>query len=70
MSQLSQQDEQDLIEKIRGLPPEKATEVLDFVDFLARREQDRELTLAAMKLSEGALHRVWDNPDDAIFDQL
>ena len=59
-----------LIEKIRTLPPEKVAEVEDFVDFLRSREQDRELTKAATRLSEEAFQKVWDNPDDAEYDKL
>jgi hypothetical protein len=62
--------EQDLFEKIRALPDEKVAEVEDFVDFLARREDDRRLVQAAAGLSEEALRRVWDNPDDAEYDHL
>ena len=62
--------EQKLIEKIRSLPPEKLAEVEDFVDFLRLREQDRELTRAASRLSEEAFQKVWDNPDDADYDKL
>jgi len=69
MPQLSQ-DEQSLIEKIRRLPPDKAAVVEDFVDFLDRRDDDRQLSLAASKLSEDAFRRVWDNPEDAIYDEL
>ncbi len=61
---------QPLIEKIRCLPPEKVTEVEDFVDFLQLRHQDRELTRAATQLSEEAFKKVWDNPDDADYDKL
>lgn len=59
-----------LIEKIRILPPEKLVEVEDFVDFLRQREEDRRLTRSAAKLSEAAFQKVWDNPDDAEYDQL
>jgi hypothetical protein len=45
--------EDALVKKIRGLPPEMAAEVEDFVDFLAQRE-DRRSTRAASKLSETA----------------
>jgi len=61
---------QALMEKIAVLPPEKVAEVEDFVDFLCLRTQDRLLTQAATKLSEEAFRRVWDNPDDAAYDQL
>jgi hypothetical protein len=58
-----------LIEKIRGLPPEKAAEVEDFVDFLTQRD-DRRLTRAASRLSQEAFEKIWDNPEDAVFDRL
>ena len=69
MPQLSH-EEQSLIEKIRRLPPEKAAAVEDFVDFLDRRNDDRRLSLSASRLSEEAFRRVWDNPEDAIYDAL
>jgi predicted MPP superfamily phosphohydrolase len=58
-----------LIEKIRALPPEKVAAVEDFVDFLRQRDDDRRLTQAAAKLSEHGFHAVWDNDDDAAYDQ-
>jgi hypothetical protein len=61
--------ERVLIEKIRGLPPEKAAEVEDFVDFLAQRD-DRRLTRAASRLSQNAFEKIWDNPEDAVYDRL
>jgi hypothetical protein len=61
--------EPSLAGKIPRLPPEKVTEVEDFVDFLAQRD-DRRLVRAASKLSEKAFRKVWDNPDDAAYDHL
>ena len=62
--------EQKLLEKIKRLPPEKAAEVMDFVDFLSQRESGRLLARAATRLSEDAFKKVWDNDDDADYDQL
>jgi len=62
--------DQTLIDKIRALPPEKVAEVEDFVDILRMRDEDRLVTQAATKLSEGAFRQVWDNPDDAEYDRL
>ncbi|MBF8300835.1 MAG: hypothetical protein HW394_1205 [Acidobacteria bacterium] len=62
--------EDTLIQKIRSLPPERVTEVEDFVDFLKARDQERSLTHAASRLSEDAFRTVWDNPDDAEYDSL
>ncbi len=59
-----------LIDKIRSLPPEKAAEVEDFVDFLRQRQQEAQLTHAAAKLSEEAFAQVWNNSDDAVYDEL
>ena len=65
--------DQKLIEEIHQLPPEKVSEVLDFVEFLAQkhREQgERQLTHTATQLSQGAFAAVWNNPDDAVYDNL
>ena len=59
-----------LIEKLDQLPPERVAEVEDFVDFLRSRDQDRSLTQTAAKASETSFRQVWDNTDDAAYDQL
>ena len=61
--------EKELIEKIKELPPDKIAEVVDFVDFLAHRD-DRALIQAASKTSEPAFAKVWNNADDAEYDNL
>jgi hypothetical protein len=60
---------EELVQKISKLPPDKVIEVNDFVDFLHQRASETELTRAA-RLSEGAFKKVWDNPDDAEYDNL
>jgi hypothetical protein len=62
--------EEELLAKIRGLPPERLAEVEDFVDFLRLRDEERSLTDAAARLSEDAFARVWGHPDDADYDRL
>jgi hypothetical protein len=59
-----------LLKKIQSLSPEKAAEVEDFVDFLRLREEERGLTLASTKLSDQSFAEVWDNPEDAVYDEL
>ncbi len=61
---------QGLIEKIQTLPPERLTEVEDFVDFLRQREQELRLTRAAAAASASAFAMVWNNPEDDIYDAL
>lgn len=62
--------DEELLEKIKSLPPDKLAEVEDFVDFLRQRGDERGLAHAATKLSEDAFRKVWDNPDDADYDRL
>lgn len=67
---MANQAEQVLLEKIRNLPPEKVAEVEDFIDFLLERSPDRQLVAAVTRLSEESFRRIWDNPEDAAYDQL
>lgn len=60
----------DLIEKLETLPPERIAEVEDFIDFVKQRDTDLQLTHAAAKAAEPSLQKVWDNPDDAVYDAL
>jgi hypothetical protein len=65
-----------LFEKIRALPPDKLAQLEDFVDFLRLKVQEQrdaaDLAAAAAvsKLSEPAFAKLWDNADDAEYDQL
>jgi hypothetical protein len=62
--------QQPLFEKILQLPTEKILEVENFVDFLLTRMADRQLTRGAERLSETAFAAVWDNAEDADYDNL
>ncbi|MCT7988267.1 hypothetical protein NG794_07785 [Laspinema sp. D6] len=46
------------------------TEVEDFVDFLLEKQDQIRLSRAAAKLSETAFSKIWDNEEDADYDQL
>jgi len=61
---------EQLIEKIRQLPPDKVAQVEDFIDFLRIRTHERSLSNAITKLSEPSLEKVWDNPDDDEYNTL
>lgn len=60
----------ELVDKLETLPPERIAEIEDFIDFIKQRDQDRQLTRAAAKTAERSFAKVWDNPDDAVYDQL
>ena len=63
-------NDEELLRKLRSLPPEKLAEVEDFVDFLRYRNEDAKLATAASRMSEDAFRKVWDNPEDADYDRL
>ena len=62
--------EQVLIEKIKKLPPQRLSEVEDFVDFLRTREDHQHLTQAANRAGEESFAAVWNNDEDAAYDRL
>ncbi len=62
--------EEELLEKIRRLAPERVAEVEDFVDFLRQRDEEQQLARAASQVAEAAFAKVWDHPDDADYDRL
>jgi hypothetical protein len=63
-------DAQALLEKMQALPPERLSEVEDFVDFIVAREQERTLTRAASAASTPAFAAIWNNLDDDVYDAL
>ena len=56
-----------LLEKVRALPLNRQSEVEDFVDFLADRERDRGLVRTAADVSAASFARIWDNPEDDVY---
>ncbi|MBF0269293.1 MAG: toxin-antitoxin system, antitoxin component, Xre family protein [Alphaproteobacteria bacterium] len=61
---------QALIEKIEALPADRLAEVEDFVDFIRSRDQDRQLSRAAVKASAKSFDSVWNNPEDDVYDSV
>ncbi|MGD9582216.1 MAG: hypothetical protein AB7V26_00910 [Lysobacterales bacterium] len=59
-----------LTEKLAQLPPERIAEVVDFVDFIAEREQDRGVVRAAQASSGQTLQQIWNNDADSAYDRL
>lgn len=56
--------------KLQGLTPHRLLEVEDFIDFLKQRDDEQSVTPIALAVSEPVLEQVWNNPDDAAYDQL
>ena len=67
---MNTRDPQALIEKLKNLPPERVSEVEDFVDFLRARDGERAGVRAAARTAEPAFAKIWDNEEDAAYDKL
>jgi hypothetical protein len=61
---------EQMTEKLEDLSPERLAEVEDFIDFLRQRDRDRLLRREYAHASEAAFAKVWDNDEDAIYDNL
>ena len=59
-----------LIRKIGALSRARVAEVEDFVDFIGQRESEVVLRTAARDASAPAFARVWNNPEDDMYDAL
>jgi len=66
----TQNQHKELFNKIRRLPPEKIEVIDDFVEFLSHRDETDSLVRVAGKLSEKSFKKVWNNPEDAEYDNL
>jgi hypothetical protein len=64
--------EENIITKVRQLSPDKIQKLEEFIDQLSqpKNDPDQYLTLAASKLSESALAKIWDNTEDAEYDKF
>lgn len=63
-------DPKTLIDKIKALPPDHLPEVEEFVDAVAARAQSRAVVYAAAAVSAPAFEKIWNNPDDDVYDAL
>ena len=69
MSDLSGR-EQQLIEKIRQLSPGQVDQLESLIDQIRQQDSDLNWVEWATKISEPAFHSLWDNPEDAAYDDL
>ena len=62
--------EKIIIQKIRGLSPDKIAEVINFIDFLSERYKENQIIKASNKLSEKTFQEAWENSEDDDYDNL
>lgn len=63
---------QHIARKLALLSPERLTEAENFIDFLRQRQQASEQSLAQdfSGASEKTFANVWNNEEDAVYDEL
>lgn len=61
---------QQLLHKLEHLPPDKLTEVEDFIDFLSQKDLEYRMRRDFARGAEASFQKVWDNEDDAAYDKL
>jgi hypothetical protein len=64
--------EQRILTQIRQLSLDKIQQLEEFIDQLSQSKNnpDQYLTSAASKLSESVFAKIWDNAEDAEYDNL
>ena len=61
----------EMIKKeIDKLPENLLIEVFDFIRFLETKKEGELLTKASQKLSAASFEKIWDNEEDAVYDNL
>ncbi len=56
-------------EQIKALPEGQVKEVLDFIGYLKLRQEQTQWT-DLMQAQEKSLTKVWDNPDDEVWNHV
>ena len=59
-----------VVEKVKQLSTEQIAKVDQFIDSLREQNLDNQLTLVSTKIAESVFDKVWDNPEDADYDNL
>lgn len=62
--------ESRILDKVHQLFTEQMIEVEEFIDSLRQNDLDTELTLASTKIAESVFDKIWNNPEDADYDDL
>ena len=59
-----------VVQKVKQLSTEQIAKVEQFIDSLGEQNPDAQLTLISTKIAESVFNQVWDNPEDADYDNL
>ncbi len=56
--------------EIDRMPDDILPEILDFIQFLELKKEKAILAKACQNLSKKSFGKIWDNDEDAIYDEL
>lgn len=59
-----------LKKEIDKLPEDLLAEVYDFIQFLEMKLDRNLLAKASQEMSQASFGRIWDNEEDAVYDEL
>ncbi len=59
-----------VVQKVKQLSIEQIAKVEQFIDSLGEQNPDARLKLVSTKIAESVFNQVWDNPEDADYDNL
>jgi len=61
---------QQMAEKIEHIPQECWPEINNFIEYIQQREINKRLNTDFAQASNTTFSKVWDNEDDALYDNL
>lgn len=62
--------ENRIIEKVQTLSTEQIVKVEKFIDSLKEKDLDSKLVSVSTKISESSFDKIWNNSEDADYDNL
>lgn len=61
---------ENMIEKLKHVPPDRLAEISDFIDFILQKDQENRLKRDFVQASEASFANIWDNDEDSAYDSI
>ncbi len=56
--------------EVEKLPENLLAQVLDFIEFLESKKGQRSVAKECQELSSASFQKIWDNDEDAVYDNV
>lgn len=56
--------------EVEKLPENLLSEVLDFIQFLENKREENAIAKSCQELSAASFRKIWDNDEDAVYDNV